>query len=79
MGVFFNPNNGEIGWASENPYITNGDDGITYFRMKSPDDGSLWDLHIDSTGAWVSSPVTPPSDMGVMIATGPMFGLTYAS
>ncbi len=61
MGVAFLPGSGEIGWASENPYITNGDNGITYFRMESPDDGSLWDLYIDSTGAWVSTPVSMAS------------------
>lgn len=60
-------------------FITEGSDGITYFRMQSPDDSSLWDLYIDSTGAWVSVAVAPPSGGGVMIATGPLFGLTYAS
>lgn len=42
-------------------YITEGANGITYFRMESPDDNSLWDLHIDSAGAWVSVAVTPVS------------------
>lgn len=66
------------GGTSSTPYvdpysafITLGDDGILYFRMESPDDGSLWDAYIDSSGVWVTTAVLPPAHGdSVLLETG---------
>lgn len=72
----FNPINGEFDYyetGSANPYITEGTDGITYFRMESPDDGSLWDAYIDATGAWVITAAAANSGSPI----GLLLTLTY--
>lgn len=57
----FNPLEGEFDAIDVSEYISEGTGGITYFRMKSPIDGSLWDAYIDDTGAWVTTAYVPPS------------------
>lgn len=75
MAYKFNPLTGNFDYyetGSANPYITNGTNGITYFRMESPDDNSLWDAYVNSTGAWVTSPALTGSPIGLLLT------LTYA-
>lgn len=62
---------------SKSPFITYGENGILYLRMQSPDDDSLWDAHLDNTGAWVTESV--PSGGAVGSPIGLLLALTYAT
>lgn len=70
MAFKFNPLTSQldlVGGGSDNPYITNGTDGIAVIRMES--DNHLWDMTIDDTGAWVST---------IVLETGTPMGLLLA-
>lgn len=54
---------------NHSPFITYGDNGITYLQMQSPVDGSIWRAYLDSTGAWVTNR---------LIVTGNPVGLLLA-
>lgn len=60
MPYKYNPFTDEFDYyqtGSSNPFIINGTNGITYLRMESPIDGSLWDAYLDENGEWVTVPV----------------------
>lgn len=76
MGFRFNPITGDLDLDSSDPFITDGIDGITSIRWHASD-GSLWDMTIDASGAVVTTRVG--NTAGTMIATGPMYGLTYTT